>query len=146
LEDAVSSDSKRKAKGAIMSTMEELKGQKNVLGGNLELCCKDPVTGFFRTGRCHTGPEDHGSHTVCVRVTAEFLAFSAESGNDLSTPRPEYGFVGLRPGDQWCVCAPRWKEALDAGQAAPIILASTHEKALEFIDLEDLMSKALDVH
>jgi uncharacterized protein (DUF2237 family) len=129
-----------------MALVDDLKNQKNVLGGHLEVCCKSPMTGFFRTGSCHTSPEDVGSHTVCVRVTAEFLAFSKEAGNDLSTPHPQFNFPGLKPGDQWCVCAARWKQALDAGQAAPIVLASTHERALEVIELDDLIAHALDVN
>ena len=129
-----------------MSLATQLKGQKNVLGGHLEVCCKEPMTGFFRTGSCHTSPQDRGSHTVCVRMTAEFLTFSKAAGNDLSTPMPQFNFPGLKPGDQWCVCAARWKQALDAGQAAPVLLASTHERALEVIELEELMAHALDVH
>lgn len=94
-------------------------GPRNVLGGALESCCTSPMTGFYRTGRCETGPQDVGLHVVCARVTAEFLAFSKAQGNDLSTPAPEFGFPGLRPGDKWCLCAGRWKQALDAGVAHP---------------------------
>jgi len=118
--------------------------QRNVLGGPLAPCSTDPLTGFTRTGCCETGPDDLGSHTVCARVTAEFLAFSRSRGNDLSTPMPEYGFPGLKPGDQWCVCAARWKEAFDAGVAPPVVLAATHEAALEVITFEDLKAHALD--
>jgi uncharacterized protein (DUF2237 family) len=118
--------------------------QRNVLGGTLETCSLDPVTGFLRTGCCETGPDDVGSHTVCAQVTSEFLAFSRDRGNDLSTPMPEYGFPGLKPGDRWCLCAARWREALEAGVAPPIVLAATHAAALEVIDLEQLKAHALD--
>jgi uncharacterized protein len=117
---------------------------KNVLGGKLEICCKSPMTGFFRDGCCNTGPEDTGSHTVCIRVTAEFLAFSKSVGNDLSTPRLEWGFPGLQPGDRWCLCAPRWQEALDAGMAPQVVLEATHEEALTFCDLDDLKTHAAE--
>lgn len=102
----------------------------------------DPLTGFTRTGCCETGPDDLGSHTVCARVTAEFLAFSRSCGNDLSTPMPDYGFPGLKPGDHWCVCAARWKEAFDAGVAPPVVLAATHAAALDVIPFEDLKARA----
>jgi len=115
---------------------------KNVLGGPLEVCCTSPMTGFFRDGCCNTGPEDVGSHTVCVHVTAEFLEFSQAVGNDLSTPMMQFGFPGLEPGDRWCLCAPRWQEALEAGFAPQVILAATHEAALAFCDLEDLKAHA----
>jgi uncharacterized protein (DUF2237 family) len=118
---------------------------RNVLGGPLAPCCEDPATGFFRDGYCHTGPQDVGSHTVCARVTDEFLAFSRRSGNDLSTPRPEYQFPGLVAGDRWCLCVLRWREALVAGVAPPVILAATHEKALRAVTLEQLQLHALDV-
>jgi uncharacterized protein (DUF2237 family) len=101
------------------------------------------MTGFYRDGSCRTGPEDAGSHTVCARVTAEFLEFSRARGNDLVTPRPEWGFPGLKPGDGWCLCASRWKEALDAGCAPPVVLAATHEKALEVVNLEELRAHAV---
>jgi uncharacterized protein (DUF2237 family) len=114
----------------------------NVLGGRLESCSTTPLTGFFRNGCCNTGPEDHGSHTVCVVVNAEFLAFSAGRGNDLSTPHPEYGFDGLQPGDRWCLCAPRWREALDAGCAPLVTLAATEASALAYCTLEDLLKYA----
>lgn len=119
--------------------------QRNVLGGTLELCSATPRTGFYRTGCCETGPDDHGSHTVCAEMTAEFLRFSRDRGNDLSTPRPEYGFAGLRPGDRWCLGLARWKEALDAGCAPRIVLHATHETALQLVTLEDLMCHALDL-
>lgn len=116
----------------------------NVLGGPLELCSADPLTGFFRDGCCRTDEDDHGSHTVCARVTEEFLAFSRAAGNDLSTPRPEYGFPGLKPGDRWCLCAARWREALQHGCAPQVFLGATHERALEFCSLEDLRAHAVD--
>jgi len=118
---------------------------RNVLGGALEPCGTDPVTGFYRDGRCTTGPDDIGSHTVCAVVTAEFLAHQQRVGNDLVTPRPEYRFPGLRPGDRWCVVAVRWLEAYEAGQAAPVVLAATHERALDVIPLEALRKHAVDV-
>ena len=117
-------------------------GARNVLGGELEPCSMDPLTGFFRNGCCETGPEDTGQHTVCAVMTERFLRFSMEAGNDLSTPRPEYGFPGLKPGDRWCVCAPRWKEALDAGVAAPLVLAATHEEMLAIVPLGVLKDHA----
>lgn len=117
---------------------------KNVVGGDLQTCCTSPMTGFWRDGCCHTGPEDRGSHTVCTQVTAEFLEFSKERGNDLSTPMPMYNFPGLKPGDRWCVCAARWLEAYEAGYGAPVVLAATHKKALEIIDFELLLKYAVD--
>ncbi len=119
--------------------------ERNVLGGELEPCGTDPVTGFYRDGCCSTGPEDLGNHTVCAVVTADFLRHQRQVGNDLSTPRPEYSFPGLRPGDRWCVVAVRWLQAYDAGVAAPVVLASTHERALEVIPLEALRAHAVDV-
>ena len=116
----------------------------NVLGGRLVSCSMAPLTGFHRDGCCRTSPQDAGSHTVCARVTAEFLAFSAGQGNDLSTPRPEFGFAGLQPGDQWCLCAPRWQEALAAGAAPPIVLAATEAGALAYCRLEDLKEHAVE--
>lgn len=116
---------------------------RNVLGTTLQTCSLDPLTGFTRSGCCDTGSEDIGSHTVCAQVTEEFLAFSLMQGNDLSTPRPEHGFNGLQPGDRWCLCAPRWMEAAEAGMAPPVILEATHEKALEIISLADLKYHAL---
>ncbi|HMQ34151.1 MAG TPA: DUF2237 domain-containing protein [Chloroflexaceae bacterium] len=118
---------------------------RNVLGGSLATCGVAPLTGFYRTGCCDTGPEDLGVHVVCAQVTAEFLAFSRSRGNDLSTPRPEYGFPGLKPGDRWCLCADRWQEALEAGVAPPVVLAATHEAALESVRREDLLRHAADV-
>ncbi len=116
--------------------------QKNVLGQPLRPCSHDPVTGFYRTGSCESGPDDVGCHAVCSEVTEEFLAFSKMAGNDLSTPRPEYGFPGLQPGDRWCVCAARWKEAYDAGVAPPVILQATSSAALEYVSLEELQQHA----
>ncbi len=116
---------------------------KNVLGGNLEPCSTNPITGFYRDGCCNTGSDDHGSHTVCVRVTDAFLQFSSLKGNDLSTARPEFNFPGLNAGDKWCLCASRWKEAADAGVAPPVLLNSTHVKALEIISKADLDYHAL---
>ncbi|WP_374602885.1 DUF2237 family protein [Niveibacterium sp.] len=116
--------------------------ERNVLGGPLQACSYDPLTGFFRTGCCETGPEDLGRHVVCALVTAEFLAFSAERGNNLSQPRPELRFRGLKPGDRWCLCALRWKEALDAGVAPPVVLEATHESVLRVVSLLDLTRHA----
>jgi uncharacterized protein len=118
---------------------------RNVLGGELEVCGTDPLTGFFRDGCCTTGPEDLGSHTVCAVVTAEFLAQQRAVGNDLVTPRPEYGFAGLAPGDRWCVVAARWLQAYQAGVAAPVVLAATHERALDVVPLSALREHAVDV-
>lgn len=120
------------------------KSSRNVLGGPLETCSTRPMTGWFRNGRCDTEPADVGRHVVCVHATAEFLEFSKRAGNDLSTPRPELAFPGVKPGDRWCVCAVRWLEAYHAGVAAPVILAATEESALEVIPLEVLKSHALD--
>ena len=111
---------------------------QNVLGGELQPCSYDPLTGFFRDGCCNTGADDLGVHTVCIRASEEFLAFSASVGNDLSTPHPEYGFTGLSPGDQWCLCASRWQEAFEAGVAPPVVLESTHASTLEWVQLSDL--------
>ena len=118
---------------------------RNVLGGPLETCSIRPMTGFFRNGCCDTGAEDRGSHTVCVVMTAEFLAFSKGQGNDLSTPMPEYGFPGLKPDDRWCLCAPRWQEALEAGRAPRVTLRATHEGALDYCSLADLKRYAVDL-
>ena len=115
----------------------------NVVGGELLECSADPLTGFYRDGCCATGPEDVGSHTVCAEMTAEFLQFSREAGNDLSTPRPEFGFPGLKPGDHWCLCAARWVEALDEGKAPRVVLESTHERTLEFTPLAVLQRYAI---
>jgi len=115
---------------------------RNVLGRELASCSTAPLTGFFRNGCCETGPEDTGQHTVCAVMTAEFLKFSRLAGNDLSTPQPDFGFPGLRPGDRWCLCAPRWKEALDAGVAPPLILEATHEEVLAIAPLGVLKDHA----
>ena len=117
---------------------------RNVLGGPLLPCSVAPLTGFFRDGCCNTGPADLGLHTVCAEVTPAFLAFSRAAGNDLSTPRPEYGFKGLEPGDRWCLCAGRWEEARLAGCAPPVLLEATHEATLALVDLDDLRAHALD--
>ena len=114
----------------------------NVLGQALVPCSYDPLTGFFRDGCCHTREDDTGSHVICARVTAAFLEFSLARGNDLVTPRPEYRFTGLKPGDRWCLCALRWKEALQAGVAPPVVLASTHARALAVVSLEELQAHA----
>ena len=119
--------------------------QKNVLGTALKMCSVDPLTGFTRSGSCEGHEADFGCHAVCAQVTEEFLKFSLMAGNDLSTPRPEYEFPGLRPGDRWCVCAARWEEARRAGKAPPVVLESTHESALEHVKLEHLRKHALDV-
>jgi uncharacterized protein len=119
--------------------------QRNVFGEPLQSCSERPLTGFYRSGCCHTGPEDLGLHTVCVEVTTEFLAFSKARGNDLSTPLPEFGFPGLEPGDRWCLCAARWREAFDAGSAPRVILGATHEATLGIVDLQDLKRYALDL-
>ena len=117
-------------------------GARNVLGQELTPCSLDPVTGFFRNGCCETGPHDLGMHTVCAVMTAEFLEFSKRMGNDLSTPRPDMAFDGLKPGDRWCLCAPRWKEALDAGAAPNVVLESTHEETLAIVPLGVLKDHA----
>jgi uncharacterized protein len=119
--------------------------QRNVFGEPIEVCSLNPTTGFYRSGCCETGPEDVGVHTVCVEVTKEFLVFSKARGNDLSTPRPEYGFPGLNPGDRWCLCAERWQEAFAAGVAPRVVLAATHEATLEIAELADLKRHALDL-
>jgi uncharacterized protein (DUF2237 family) len=124
-------------------TMRFDEDARNVLGSELIPCSKDPVTGFFRNGCCETGPEDLGLHTVCAVMTAEFLAYSKAAGNDLSTPIPQYGFPGLKPGDRWCLCAPRWKEALDAGMAPQVVLESTHEETLAIVPLGVLKDYAV---
>jgi uncharacterized protein (DUF2237 family) len=116
----------------------------NVLGNELEPCAIDPLTGFYRDGSCATGPEDYGLHIVCALMTGEFLSFSRRRGNDLQTPQPLSGFPGLRPGDRWCLCVERWREALAAGVAPPVFLQATHISALEFVDLADLKRHAAD--
>jgi len=118
---------------------------RNVFGGELESCSIQPMTGFFRDGCCNTNAEDVGSHTVCVVMTDEFLRFSKSRGNDLSTPMPDYGFPGLKAGDRWCLCAPRWQEANLAGQAPRVVLRATHEGALAFCSLADLKRHAIDL-
>ena len=116
----------------------------NVLGEELQPCSLDPLTGFYRDGCCNTGGDDVGVHVVCALMTDEFLAFSAQMGNDLSTPQPAFGFAGLRAGDQWCLCASRWKEALDHDMAPPVYLAATHMAALEYVTLDELQAHAID--
>ena len=129
---------------AVTNGVVRLPKAKNVLGGKLEICCTSPMTGFFRDGCCNTSPEDVGSHTVCVQMTAEFLKFSKSAGNDLSTPMRQYGFPGLQPGDRWCLCAPRWKEALDAGAAPKVVLDATHEETLAIVPLGVLKDHAVE--
>lgn len=122
-----------------------MQGAKNVLGGALECCCMQPLTGFYRDGCCNTGQQDFGLHIVCVEMTNQFLQYCKSVGNDLSTPRPEYDFPGLKAGDRWCLCAQRWVEAYSEGVAPRLYLRSTHEKMLEFVSLEVLASYGLDV-
>jgi uncharacterized protein (DUF2237 family) len=122
-----------------------IRASRNVFGQPLITCSDAPKTGFYRNGCCDTGPEDQGMHTVCVQVDQPFLAFSFSRGNDLSTPRPEYGFPGLLPGDRWCLCVQRWAEAFEAGVAPRVVLAATHEHALEYVTMEDLKAHALDL-
>lgn len=117
----------------------------NVLGESLASCAEEPLTGFYRDGCCNTGPEDFGSHTICTRVTANFLEFSRSAGNDLTTPLLEFGFPGLRPGDQWCLCAARWQEALEAGAAPMVVLQATHAASLRVVKLADLKRHAVDL-
>lgn len=121
-----------------------MRPSKSVLGVKLEPCSREPLTGFYRDGCCNTGPEDRGSHTVCVELTAEFLEYSRSVGNDLSTPRPEYNFAGLAAGDRWCLCAARWKEAHEAGAAPKVFLRSTHHAALDIITLDVLAHHSID--
>lgn len=120
--------------------------QRNVLGGALGVCSEKPVTGFFRNGCCDTSPEDIGRHTVCIVATEEFLVFSKSRGNDLSTPIPEYDFPGVQPGQRWCLCAARWREALQAGKAPSVVLNATNEATLDIVSLEDLKQYAIDLH
>ncbi len=117
----------------------------NVLGGKLETCCTSPMTGYYRDGKCNTGGGDFGAHTVCAQLTAEFLQFTKSNGNDLSTPVPEFNFPGLKPGDCWCLCASRWKEAMDAGCAPRVVLAATHALTLEYVSLDELKQHAADL-
>jgi uncharacterized protein (DUF2237 family) len=123
---------------------DNVENKKSVLGETLQICGESPKTGYYRTGTCETGAEDRGSHVVCAQVTDIFLNFTRAMGNDLSTPAPGFGFPGLKPGDRWCLCALRWKEALDAGVAPPVILAATHASALRYVSIEDLQRHALD--
>ncbi|MEJ6480812.1 DUF2237 domain-containing protein [Nostoc punctiforme UO1] len=116
---------------------------KNVIDGNLEVCCNSPITGFYRDGFCRTGGQDFGSHVICAQVTSEFLEFTKSRGNDLSTPVPDFNFPGLKPGDRWCLCASRWQEALEAGVAPPVILSATHARALEVVSLDELRKNAV---
>jgi uncharacterized protein (DUF2237 family) len=122
----------------IVMAQEMSKITKNVLGTQLKKCCDSPKTGFYRDGFCHTGPQDHGTHVACAKVTKEFLEFTKTRGNDLMTPKPEWNFPGLKPGDKWCLCALRWLEAKKAGVAPELDLEATHEKMLEFADLKVL--------
>lgn len=117
---------------------------KNVLGTNLVTCSTDPMTGFYRDGCCRTGRDDLGIHTVCIRATEQFLEFSKQVGNDLSTPIPMYDFPGVQPGECWCLCAQRWQQALEAGVAPPVVLEATHISTLEFVDMEDLLAHAIE--
>ena len=119
-----------------------MREQSNILGTSLIPCSMAPLTGFMRDGHCRLGPNDHGVHTVCAVMTEDFLKFSKAAGNDLSTPHPDFGFPGLKPGDRWCLCAERWQQAFDAGQAPPVIIEATHISTLEFIDRENLIAKA----
>lgn len=128
-------------KGKIMNP--EIEVAENVLGGELQTCCTDPMTGFYRDGKCNTGPQDYGTHVVCAEMTNEFLEFTKGRGNDLSTPIPAYSFPGLKAGDKWCLCALRWREALEAGVAPPVVLERTHKKALEYVLLEQLEANVL---
>ncbi len=120
-----------------------MENAKNVLKTELQSCCTDPMTGFYRNGYCHTGPQDSGRHVICAIMTEDFLTFSKSRGNDLITPIPYYQFPGLKPGDKWCLCALRWKEALEAGVAPPVVLESTHEAALQYVSFEDLLDHKL---
>jgi uncharacterized protein len=117
----------------------------NVVGGKLETCCTSPMTGYYRDGKCNTGGGDFGAHTVCAQLTEEFLQFTKSNGNDLSTPVPEFNFPGLKPGDCWCLCASRWKEAMDAGVAPPVVLAATHALTLEYVSLDELKQHTADL-
>lgn len=119
--------------------------QRNVFGEPLAVCSDSPLTGYFRDGCCNTSPQDFGSHTVCVVMTDDFLAFSKAAGNDLSTPQPEYEFPGLKAGDRWCLCAARWRQAFEAGMAPRVVLSATHERALEIVALKDLKRFAIDL-
>lgn len=122
----------------------QVQQSRNVLGGVLRACSTDPETGFYRNGRCQTGPRDAGNHVVCAVMTEAFLEFTKQKGNDLMTPRPEMDFSGLEPGDRWCLCAGRWREAVEAGVAPPVVLAATNEAALQVLELDTLKAHALD--
>ena len=128
-----------------MRRFEPFEHARNVLGEKLQSCNEDPVTGFYRDGCCNVGPDDLGVHSVCIRATAQFLAFSKSRGNDLSTPAPQFGFAGLKPGDQWCLCAARWQEALEAGAAPQVVLRATNEVTLDRVKLDDLKKFAVDL-
>src|ERR1035437_7532561 len=117
---------------------------RNVLGGELQSCCTDPMTGFFRDGSCNTGPDDVGRHTVCIVATDKFLEYSKSAGNDLSTPMPQYAFPGVKDGDRWCLCVTRWRQALEDGMPPQVVLESTHESALQVVKLEDLREYAAE--
>jgi hypothetical protein len=117
---------------------------RNVLGGELQSCCTDPITGFYRDGSCNTGPDDVGRHTVCIVATDKFLEYSKSAGNDLSTPMPQYAFPGVKDGDRWCLCVTRWQQALEDGMAPQVVLESTHESALQVVKLEDLREYAAE--
>jgi uncharacterized protein len=130
--------------GSVGKKVGSMTEASNVLGGKLASCCTSPMTGYYRDGFCNTGGGDFGAHVVCAQVTEEFLTFSKTRGNDLSTPVPAFSFPGLKPGDRWCLCASRWKEALDAGMAPPVVLASTHASALEYVSLDELKQHAID--
>lgn len=123
----------------MTKTQDDQKQDKNIFGAPLQLCCSNPMTGFFRNGYCQTNAQDHGTHIVCAVLTQEFLEFSKSRGNDLTTPRPEYQFPGLKPGDKWCLCALRWTEALEAGAAPKLDLNATHENMLEHVQREVLL-------
>jgi len=131
-------------RGPVQNVSVAREPDRNVVGGELLECSAEPLTGFFRDGCCATGPEDVGSHTVCAIVTEEFLSFSRRVGNDLATPQPQLGFPGLRPGDRWCLCAARWLEAHESGCAPPVVLAATHERALELIEIDTLLAYAIE--
>lgn len=131
------------AQGRAGASIKFMLQRKNVLGGPLGICSNAPKTGFYRNGCCDTGEEDTGQHTVCIVATEEFLAFSKSHGNDLSTPMPQFGFPGVKPGDRWCLCVLRWKEALEAGMAPGVVLEATHEEALKYVRLEDLLTHAV---
>jgi uncharacterized protein (DUF2237 family) len=128
---------------SVQPSTTNMEAAKNVLGGALQTCCTDPMTGFYRDGKCNTGEDDYGTHVICAEMTAEFLAFTKSKGNDLITPKPHYRFPGLKPGDKWCLCALRWREAFQEGVAPPVVLERTHKKALQFVKLEDLQAHEL---